>query len=271
MKGNPILSIIIPVYNVEAYIRKCIESILNQTYKNIEIIAIDDGSTDNSLKILKQYELNNNNITVISQENSGQSVARNKGIMQSRGKYIHFLDSDDYITTESYKNMLHLMEKHNLDLIRFGAEPFIDDVEIKIYKRQYDFSRYFEKGRVYNKENFLLANLKAFSVSPCLYLVKRELVINNNINFKPGLMHEDELFTLEVILNTNLAMYDSNLYYKRRYRKNSIMTTHKNVNAKKSFESYFIIITEMSRMMERYLEPDEKKLIKKELVHCSAF
>jgi glycosyltransferase involved in cell wall biosynthesis len=268
---NPLISIVIPVYNVEQYLDECLESVINQTYKNIEIIAVNDGSTDRSLHILKEYAKKYRNIKVLNQENRGNSIARNRGIEQAKGKYINFLDSDDYLALDTIENLVNQMEKHNLDIIRFGAEPFVDGVDYDISHNQYDFKSYYEKGKVYDKEEFL-ASLqktllqKAFSASPCLFIVKREIIIKNQIQFTPGIRYEDELFTLEVFLNVNKAMYDPNLYYKRRYRANSIMTSQKDAeNFQNSFNSYSYVIHELGKLMEKYNHPMEKKLIRKRI------
>ena len=97
MLNKPTVSVIIPVYNVEQYLSKCLDSVINQTFKNIEIICINDGSTDNSLKILNEYAMADKRIIVINQENSGVYAARNKGLQIANGKYISFVDSDDWI------------------------------------------------------------------------------------------------------------------------------------------------------------------------------
>ena len=105
-KQEELISIIIPIYNAEKYIERCINSLKNQTYKNIEIICINDGSTDNSLNILKRIAITDNRITIIEQENKGVSVARNKGIESAKGKYIMFLDADDWF--ELTLSLIHI-------------------------------------------------------------------------------------------------------------------------------------------------------------------
>lgn len=261
----PLVSVIIPVYNVEEFLQECLESVIKQTYKNIEIITIDDGSTDNSLEILKQYASNDGNITIINQKNSGQSVARNKGIAETKGKYIYFLDSDDYILPETIENLISKMEKNNLDLIRFAAEPFSDNINYKVNKKQYDFRKYFSTEKLYKKSEFLNINLQAFSSSPVLYVVKRDMLIKNKIKFKPGIIHEDELFTLRVFLNANYTMYDSNFYYKRRYRIGSTMTLQNGARNKKSFDSNCIILEEVNKLLNFYTSDHEIRLIKKRI------
>ncbi|GAB1800839.1 glycosyltransferase [Priestia megaterium] len=258
---SPLVSVIIPIYNVEKYISECIESILRQTYKNIEIIAINDGSTDNSLDIVKKYAVDNPHIKVLSQQNSGLSITRNKGINYSNGKYIYFLDSDDYILPDTLKNLIGLMEKNDLDLIQFGGKPFIDNIDMQLNSNFYDVQAFFQKNKIYKKTDFLQDVIKGFRSQPCLYIVKKELIVNNNLQFMPNVLHEDELFTLEIVLNTKSAMYDPNLYYQRRYRENSIMTSNSIEKIKKSFDSYCIIIEEMNSLKKTYTNKLQMNLI----------
>ena len=263
--SNSLISVIIPVYNVEDYLIECLESVFDQTYKNIEIIAINDGSTDNSLGILEDYASSNKNLRVISQENSGQSVARNVGINLARGTYIYFLDSDDYIAPETFEHLIRKMEKYNLDLIRFGAEPFFDKVDKRMNSNQYDFSKKFDTNKIYKNGEHLKINTETFWPSPVLYMVRKDSLVKNDILFKPHIIHEDVLFTLEVFLNASRGMYDATYYYKRRYRPNSVMTSETKLSSKKSFDSRCIILDELNKMLMRYKSKPERKLITKRI------
>lgn len=118
------ISIIVPVYNVERYIERCVESICQQTYTNTEIILVDDGSTDSSGKICDEIAVKDPRIRVIHQQNSGLSAARNAGLAVAKGEYIAFVDSDDYIAQEMYSVMIENMEKYDLDII--GCTSFRD-------------------------------------------------------------------------------------------------------------------------------------------------
>lgn len=265
---NPLVSVIIPVYNVERYLEECLDSVFNQTYKHIEVIAINDGSTDNSLNILNEYSKKHSNLKVINQENQGQAAARNKGISEASGEYVHFLDSDDYLAPDTFENLILKMGKNNLDLIRFAAEPFADGIDYEVIPNQYDFSKYYHDEKVYEKEEFLdslqqTLLQREFSASPCLFVVKRKVLVENKITFDTsGVKYEDELFTLEVFLNSNRVMYDPGFYYKRRFRANSLMTT---VNDVTSFDSYAYVITELGKLLKKYQMPEEKKVIKKRI------
>ncbi|WP_336790594.1 glycosyltransferase [Paenibacillus sp. MMO-177] len=263
--NDPLVSVIIPVYNVESYLTECLESVMNQTYRNIEIIAINDGSTDGSLGILNQYKNDYNNIQVITTENSGMSCSRNLGIDYSRGKYIYFLDSDDYIHQDTLNILVDIMEKKNLDLIRFSAEPFVDGVNMVLEKNPYDFKDIFLKNKVYMKDEFLEVSQRAYSCQPCLYLVRKELISANNIRFRTGIFHEDELFSLEIFLNAGLSMYYPEMLYKRRYRSNSIMTSRSSQSLIKSFNSYCDVIMELNKLISKYTKPSQVRIIRKRI------
>ena len=113
-KKMPKVSIVIPVYNVEEYLRRCLDSVVNQTLRDIEIICINDGSTDNSSHILAEYQSKENRLRVISQKNGGQSKARNAGLEVATGEYIYFLDSDDYIKTYALEKLYTIAKTNNL-------------------------------------------------------------------------------------------------------------------------------------------------------------
>ena len=113
---TPLISVIIPVYNVEKYLHRCLDSVIAQTYQNIEIICVDDGSIDESGRICNQYAVRDARIKVIHQENQGLSAARNRGLDAAEGEYIAFVDSDDYILEDMYKKMLDKLLNYNVDL-----------------------------------------------------------------------------------------------------------------------------------------------------------
>ena len=143
---NNKVSVIIPVYNVQDYLERCVDSIIKQTYKNIEIILIDDGSHDNSGKICDDYKKKYNNIIVIHKENEGQSIAREYGIKIAKGEYISFVDSDDFLNEKYYEKMIRLLEKSDCDIavcdyIKFSTNKLnynnanlIDVVKFKLDK-----------------------------------------------------------------------------------------------------------------------------------------
>ena len=127
---TPLVSVIIPVFNTEDYLGQCLDSAVNQTLKDIEIICINDGSTDHSPAILEEYQAKDPRVVIISQDNRGLSAARNCGMIKARGKYVYFLDSDDYVDSETLKRSTELAEKNDLDAVVFGFEQFADSKEL---------------------------------------------------------------------------------------------------------------------------------------------
>lgn len=133
---NPLISIIVPVYNMEKYINRCVDSILNQEYKNIEVILVDDGSKDSSPKICDEYAKKDNRIKVFHKENGGQGSARNLGIDNANGEYIGFVDSDDYIDEKMYKTLVNNAIKYNADISCCSGNSKTNDNSIKIFKNE---------------------------------------------------------------------------------------------------------------------------------------
>ena len=127
--NTPLVSIIVPVYNVEAYIERCLDSITNQSYNNIELIIIDDGSTDRSSEIIKKYT---DSAIIITQKNKGQASARNSGLRKAHGKYICFVDSDDYLFVDAISTLVYNIERYNTDMV--CALAATQDVKGKIFQ-----------------------------------------------------------------------------------------------------------------------------------------
>lgn len=126
--SKPDISVIIPVYNVENYLGECLDSILNQSFKNLEVICVNDGSTDNSLKILESHAKNDSRVKIISQENNGPGYARNVGLKYAKGEYVLFVDSDDFISNDSLNDLYNNAVSNNSDLVLFDNQEF-DETE----------------------------------------------------------------------------------------------------------------------------------------------
>lgn len=202
------ISIIIPVYNSSKYIKKCIESVLNNTYKNFEIVIVDDGSSDNSISIIK--EINSSKIKVFSQNNSGPGSARNLGIKKSKGEYIFFLDSDDIIN-ENTLELLHNNIKDN-DVIIGNYKIYYDDNKIEefITPKDCKFNIFFESVTVWNR------------------LYKKKFIIDNDILFEEIYQGEDRLFLANMYLhNPKVTTIDEFIYNWLRHDTAEISTlTH---------------------------------------------
>lgn len=190
LKNNiPKMSIVIPVYNAEKYIERCLESILNQTYRNFEVILVDDGSKDGSLKKLYDYKKKDRRIKVFTQKNSGPSVARNKGIKESSGEYLIFIDIDDYIE----KNYLDNLMRETLEEYDLVTTGYIDISKYGTFRLN-DFC----------KENNILECIFN-GVGGTLWgkRFKKSIITNKKIRLNPDIyMCEDQLFVLEYVLNS---------------------------------------------------------------------
>ena len=236
MKNIPLVSVIIPVYNVEKYLEECIDSVLAQTYQNIEIILVDDGSTDSSGLICDRYAEKNTNISVIHQKNSGLSAARNSGLNKASGDYIYFLDSDDYILNNAIENLLLVAENDNSDIVFFDAYSFLDDSDETI-KQNYRRNNTYVTNSGIDVFSQLQRNNEYHSSVPLLF-IKKELIKNNNVSFVSGIYYEDMLFTFEALCLAPVVSQCKEALYFRRYRSDSIMTSKKN---KKYFDSYVAV------------------------------
>lgn len=219
------ISIIIPIYNTGKYLRECLDSILCQSFSDFEIICINDGSTDSSNEILNEYAENYDFIKVINQENKGTSASRNMGLDNSNGKYIMFLDSDDYLERDALKESFEIAELKNLDLLIFKVINF-DDKTRKKSKYSYfemDLLKSHVKDRIFSYED-VKELLFRISVTAQGKLYKKELI--NNIRFKEGLIFEDNPFFMEMFLKSKRAyFYDKYLCF-RRIRQDSILNSN---------------------------------------------
>lgn len=229
MNNNIAISIIIPVYNVEKYLRECLDSIINQTLKNIEIICINDGSTDTSLDILNEYKEKDNRFVICSQENQGQSVARNSGVSLAKGEYLYFVDGDDWIETIALEKLYNISKSKNLDVLLFGAKSFFESDTL-----QNDFSYMTDNYKITINTDEIFSGIDMFDklieysqyyVSPVLKFIKTDFYKNINISFYPHIIHEDELFSFQLLLEAENVTCITDRLYNRRIREDSVMTT----------------------------------------------
>ncbi len=215
------VSVIIPVYNVEKYLRQCLDSVINQTLKDIEIICVNDGSTDNSLKILEEYASKDNRIKIINKENGGLSSARNAGLAASEGKYIHFLDSDDYIDSKCYEKLYNKIVKFDADFCQFGFNYVNNDGKIL---NKTDFDEFYKnKSRVvfncFDERQFPFR--KTWGAPLRLY--NKQFFIDNVREFPVGKWYEDLSTGIKgAILAKKIVCLEEHLYFYRS-TPNSIM------------------------------------------------
>lgn len=213
----PKISVIIPVYNVEQYLRKCLDSVVTQTFKDIEIICINDGSTDGSLEILKEYANKDSRIVLIDTENKGQAAARNIGLKKANGEYIAFVDSDDYIEKETYEFAMKYIK--SADIIVWGIKVF---GEHALEQRKSD-NKYYQlkyKGTIKTSTDVILKT----DCSVCNKLFKNEILRKKRIIFPEGLHYEDALFWMEYAINSNNIHFIDAYFYNYRRRQDSTMS-----------------------------------------------
>ena len=218
------ISIIVPVYNVEEFLDRCIKSLLTQTFKNLEIILVDDGSTDASGMICDRYA-NEKSIIVIHKKNGGLSSARNTGIIKAKGKYIMFVDSDDYINNDSCEKLYREAEQGQYDIVAADAYILKGDGSKKLNNKKRNIKV------PCNGIDFLVSNISQNTMSMCAPygIYKRELILNNSIFFKEGILHEDELWTPQVYISAKQVSYISFAFYYHNIREGSITTSKWNV------------------------------------------
>lgn len=252
-------SVIIPVYNTEKYLEECLQSIVKQTQKEVEIIAIDDGSTDNSKNILLDYAKKNPNMLVYSQKNNKQGSARNNGLRHAAGEYIYFMDSDDYLDTNALEICYYYAKKYRLDAVLFDARSFIDGPMLDSFVPDSFDRRDIIKEReiVYTGREFLqkYMNTVPDTVSPCLMYTSRRFIEENNLFFLEGVFFEDEEYRFKMMLAAKRVMYIPKLLYNRRYRPGSTMTAKYSVN---NIVDKILVIKAMNRAVGKYGKVGEK-------------
>lgn len=219
---NPLISVIVPIYNVEKYLARCVDSIANQTYKNLEIILIDDGSPDRCSQMCDNYAKKDSRIKVVHKKNGGLSDARNAGMAVATGEYISFIDSDDYVSDDFFECLLDVMNKENSDIAECSVvkfyednrfDEFSDDLSVKTYDTQDAMSALIAENpfhqHVWNK------------------LYKTELV--KDIPYAVGKLNEDEFWTYQIFGRASkVAKLNKTMYYYFQ-RSSSIMGVGYNI------------------------------------------
>ena len=209
-----LISIIVPVYNVEKYLKKCVDSIVNQTYKNLEIILVDDGATDNSGKICDELVELDNRIKVYHKKNGGLSDARNYGVERATGDYIGFVDSDDYIDAEMYEKLYEAIKKENVDVAECNLKI--------VYPEKTDLFTDQKYYQICNKQEYLEEYLKIEKIfgSACVRLTKADIA--KKLKFPVGKLYEDTYYAYDLIGIVDKYVIVDNPYYNYLMRENSI-------------------------------------------------
>lgn len=258
---NPLVSIIVPVYNVESYIQKCLDSIVNQTYKNLEIILIDDGSTDNSGKICDEYAKLDKRIIVKHNTNKGVSHTRNYGINLSNGEYLSFIDSDDYVNLDYIENLLNPIIEEDYDLTICNLDHIFTNnvknniVDIKLLSQNY-------------YDDFYVLNI--LRITPCNKLFKTKIISSFKIKFNENISYsEDCLFNYEYAKYVKKYKYVNKVMYHYCHIRENSLSSKKNINA---FNDAMLALSYEKRFLEQYnVKKKEIILTNSAIGHISTF
>ncbi len=244
------LSIIVPVYNVSKYLAKCLDSLLCQDLKTeeYEIIVVNDGSTDNSGEIAKQYEDKNSNIKVVHQENQGLSGARNTGIILAKGKYIQFVDSDDLLEPNVLRTLVDKMESDSLDILRFNYQNVNENYEVyepyKEHKPYVDYRDEFCDGLTFLTERL------GYACYAWQFVIKSSLLINDDKNlFKPGIYFEDTEWTPRILTQAKRVTSTDIMVYNYLLRQGSITNSATVEKRRKVLEDKLLLISSLKHQM----------------------
>ncbi len=257
-KDAPDVSVIIPVYNTLVFLDECIESVRRQTGCRVEIICIDDGSDDGSGDALDRHAAADSRIRVVHQANGGLSRARNRGVSMATGRYVCFLDSDDYWQDDSLADLVGRADSESLDVLLFDAtcvrEPGVDDQIWAKYEMYYARQAYLGD---FDGPGLMAAMNAAgeYRASACLFLARRSHLVDTGLQFFPGLAHEDNLYTFALLLDAQRAGHSQLALYGRRVRPGSIVTAGSKAAAARG---YFVTWVEMLRQLhDRAFEDPE--------------
>ena len=218
-KKRPEISVVIPVYNAARYLQTCIQSVMMQTLKDIEIICVNDGSTDESPALLESYVQKDSRIKIINQPNGGMSAARNSGLKLCRGKYVFFLDSDDFIAPEALALLYGRAEKTNAQIVICNFLLYFDDTG-KTTSFRDEVLYYHLKNQVFtiNDQPKIVACVAVWD-----RLFRYDFLLMHGFSFPIGMIYEDALFAIETILKADkIALVPDHLYYYRKEVRNSV-------------------------------------------------
>jgi len=258
MQSIPDISVIIPVYNVEKYIEQCLGSVVNQTLKNIEIIIIIDGSTDNSENIARNFAEKYSNITIVKTENRGLGAARNEGIKHAKGKYLSFIDSDDWIDLEMFEKMYSSALEHNADIV---ACNFVFEYETGTKEVQPDMI----SKLITDKDEAIKDVLLSQNMNNCAWnkIYKHSLFTGNTIRFTEGRYFEDLYPMLQWIsLCDVIYLTDKPYYHYRRSRNGSITAKF----SQKHIDDYSFLIDNVKNLLTKNNRIDQ---FRKEFSTCA--
>lgn len=266
--NEKMMSIIVPVYNVEKWLSQCIESIINQSYKNLEIILINDGSTDSSEEICNYYQQKDQRIRILNQQNEGPSKGRNNGIKHSIGEYIMFMDSDDFLSDQTIvSKFVEILETSQSDFIyttycRFNDGDSSQITEILPLNIEDDFVKSHNGIEILSQ----LIRSNSYHHAPYLKVCRRDFLINNQLYFTEGLYHEDAEWTAKVFYYAKKVSVYKQPYYMRRMRENSIMTSEDVKFIVRKLKDRMKIAQDLVEFFDKIEEQEAKEIIMNDFI-----
>lgn len=202
------VSVIVPVYNIEKYVEGCIKSLISQTYNNLEIILVNDGSADNSLKICLDFSRIDRRIKIVNKDNGGQSSARNAGIDAATGEYIMFVDGDDYIAVNTVEVLMKCINKYSSDIVQFDYVETNNEYKTQVANEPTEFVLLNDMYKMFER----LYNVGGSIASPCTKLYNKKLF--ESIRFREGMIYEDEYLITYILQSAKTILYiDFKPYY----------------------------------------------------------
>jgi glycosyltransferase involved in cell wall biosynthesis len=246
--NQPKVSVILPVYNVAEYLRQCMDSIVNQTLNEIEIICVDDGSTDSSLDILKEYADHDSRIKIICQKNAGAGAARNNGLSIATGKYLSFLDSDDFFELDMLEKAYTKIAENNADMVVFKSDQYREDLNTIVNVKWTLKSEYIPPYRPINFRTFTGNVFKVFVGWAWDKLFSKDFVDKYNLRFQEQRTSNDMLFVFSaVVLAEKIEIVDDVLAHQRRNNPSSLSNTRE-----KSWQCFYEALKALRSALQDY-------------------
>ena len=258
---KPMVSIILPVYNVGKYLETALSSIEDQTYPNYEVIAVNDGSTDDSLLILKKYQEQIKEMKIVNQKNQGLSMARNVGTTYATGKYIYYFDPDDIIQPNLLELCIKMMEDNQLDLLQFDVDTFFDGIPYDATRVLYPY-RKIPNSAVYSTEEFLSkVSARTFRAPVWQFMYRKSFLMENKLSFEPYILWEDLLFSPIAVCSANKIGVLKDVLYRYRIRQGSITNNKNKDKIHKQKNSSKIIIQKLVSYKTDFPSTKKQKFI----------
>lgn len=260
VNAAPAVSVVVPVYNVEKYLRQCLDSIRQQTLADFEVILVDDGSTDSSYDICREYAAKDARFRAFRKENGGASSARNFGLDRAAGRYVYFPDSDDYLVPAALEKMHYCAERYGADLVFTEARTI--DESGRDAGSQYDFHRQYEPAVPYRMMTEMMDH-KEFHVGTPFFFLKKQVFTENHLRFKEGIMAEDMIMAYQLFCLAERGAHVHEKLYIRRYRPNSVTTSKK---TERNYISAATVYREVARLWQTL---PESKQSPKHVIRCA--